>query len=101
VADVGEKDADPVTFPVVVGLTRPPLIYGVPFVVFVVNAMIVVCVFIATSNLLSFLLVFPIHLLLFALVSVDVRIFDIAQIKFGKCSTTRNHAFWGANSYGP
>ena len=43
------------------GLTRPPMMLGVPFTLFVLEFCVVVLIFINTKNLLMFLLLIPVH----------------------------------------
>jgi len=47
------------------------------------------------------LLVIPIHGIAYALTVRDNRFVDIILVRFGKCPVTRNHRFWGGDSYKP
>jgi type IV secretion system protein VirB3 len=48
-----------------------------------------------------FLLFAPIHGLAYALTVRDNRFVDILLVRYGKCPITRNHRFWGGDSYKP
>ena len=84
--------------PLVGGLTRPPMMLGVPYVLFVVEFCVIVLIFINTKNLLMFLLLIPVHGIAYALTVRDNRFVDIILVRFGKCPVTRNHRFWGGDS---
>lgn len=94
-------DQEPIVDSLVVGLTRPPMMLGVPYMAFVVNGLLTVCLFIATAALTTFLVALPIHLLLFLGTSLDVRMLDILQVLASRCPRTMNKEFWGANAYAP
>jgi type IV secretion system protein VirB3 len=96
-----EKDEEPVLDPLVGGLTRPPMMFGIPYVFFVLEFSIVVLIFINTKNLLMFLLVIPIHGIAYGLTVRDARFVDVIQTRLTKCGRTRNHGFWGGDSYSP
>jgi len=95
------QQAKPRLDPLVVGLTRPPMMLGVPYVLFVLEWCVVVLIFINTKNLLMFLLFAPIHGIAYALTVRDNRFVDILLVRYGKCPITRNHRFWGGDSYRP
>ena len=61
------QQAKPRLDPLVGGLTRPPMMLGVPYVLFVMEWCVIVLIFINTKNLLMFLLFAPIHGLAYAL----------------------------------
>ncbi|KAF0136317.1 MAG: type IV secretion system protein VirB3 [Methylocystaceae bacterium] len=87
--------------PLVGGLTRSPMMLGVPYVLFVLECCVVVLIFINTKNLLMFLLFPPIHAVAYVLTVRDNRFVDVILTRFGKCPVTRNHRFWGGDSYQP
>lgn len=96
-----EEDTPPHLDPLVGGLTRPPMMLGVPFNLFVVEVCVIVMIMINAKNLLVFLLLIPIHGAAYALTVRDPRFLDVAIVKFSKCPVTRNHTFWGGDSYSP
>ncbi len=96
-----DVDEEPALDPLVGGLTRPPMMFGIPYVLFVLEFASVVLVFINTKNLLMFLLIIPIHTIAYGLTVRDARFVDVIQTRASKCPRTRNHRFWGGDSYLP
>ena len=72
-----ESDERPHLDPLVGGLTRPPMMAGIPYVLFVVEFCLVVLIFINTKNLLMFLLVIPVHAIAYWLTVRDNRFVDV------------------------
>ena len=68
-------DEKPHLTPLVIGLTRPPM--------------------------MSALIAPLIYLALFAFCSRDIRILDLAQVVGRRTPRTPNRLFWRTNSYGP
>jgi type IV secretion system protein VirB3 len=95
------SDEAPHIDPLVGGLTRPPMMLGIPYVLFVLEFCLVVLIFINTKNLLMFLLVIPLHGIAYLLTVRDARFVDIILVRFGRCPFTRNRSFWGGDSYSP
>jgi type IV secretion system protein VirB3 len=87
------SDEAPHIDPLVGGLTRPPMMLGIPYVLFVLEFCLVVLIFINTKNLLMFLLVIPIHGIAYLLTVRDARFVDIILVRFGRCLFTRNRSF--------
>jgi type IV secretion system protein VirB3 len=94
-------DETPSLDPLVGGLTRPPMMLGIPYVLFVLEFCLVVLIFINTKNLFMFLLVIPIHGIAYLLTVRDARFVDIILVRFGRCPYPRNRSFWGGDSYTP
>ena len=95
------SQTDPVQDPLVLGLSRPPTIMGVPYAAALLNAVLTMTVFIAFSNLFLLLIAVPIHLILVVLSLIDVRFLDIATVVASKCPRSMNRAYWGSQSYAP
>ncbi|SEF01387.1 type IV secretion system protein VirB3 [Rhizobiales bacterium GAS188] len=95
------EEVRPVVDPIVIGLTRPPMMFGVPYVVFVIETMIIVLVFINTKNLLMFGLIVPLHAIGYVLTVRDARFVDVIMTAMSRCPPTRNRPFWGADAYSP
>ena len=95
------SQADPVMDPLVLGLSRPPTIMGVPYAAALLNAVVTMTVFIAFSNLLFLLIAVPVHLVLVVLSLIDVRFLDIAMVVASKCPRSMNRVYWGTQSYAP
>ena len=55
------------------------------------------------STLVTFVLMFllfpPIHAVAYVLTVRDNRFVDVILTRFGKCPITRNHRFWGGDSW--
>ena len=94
-------DERPALTPLVIGLTRSPTLWGVPYMAVVIIVGITIVAWLVTYTFWS-LLVAPLsYLFLFSLCAWDSRILDVAQVVTRKTPRTRNKVFWGANSYGP
>lgn len=94
-------DEEPHLTPLVIGLTRPPMMWGVCLNAFYIVIGLTLVAFLVTTSFLSVLIAPVSYLLLFTLCSRDARILDIMQVA-GRCTPpTRNRVFWRTNSYGP
>ena len=87
-----------------VGMTRPPMKWGVTYAGLLINIMVTVEIFIITKNLVWLLAFLPIHGVLYLVCLYEPMFFDLLQM-WGK---TRGMAlvmgivkFWKANSYSP
>jgi type IV secretion system protein VirB3 len=94
-------DDKPSMTPLVIGLTRPPMMLGIPFNAFIVIVGVMLISFLISNSFWSVLIAPVAYLALFALCSRDVRILDLIQTAGRMTPRTRNKGFWGANSYGP
>jgi type IV secretion system protein VirB3 len=94
-------DDAPDVEPLILPLTRPPMYFGVDIIVFVVNGLFGIVLFIATSNFLAPLIVLPIHFIGLYLCQRDVHIVRVAQVFLSMRRATRNRKFWKAGSYSP
>jgi type IV secretion system protein VirB3 len=87
--------------PLFVGLTRPPMRFGVTLNYLVFNGAMSLTVFVAT---LSFVMATLIALVLQAFGVIcclyDARIFDLLIGKL-QCMNSKNHNYWQCNSYEP
>ena len=89
--------------PLFVGLTRPPLKFGVTDLALIANVVVTMELFLVTRNLLLLLVALPIHALCALLCARDARFFDLALL----WARTRLPAFflnfkiWRASSYSP
>ncbi len=87
--------------PLVIGLTRSPTLWGVPYMAIIIIIGLSIVAWLVTYTFWS-LLVAPLsYLVLFSLCAWDSRILDVLQVVARKTPRTRNKVFWGANSYGP
>jgi type IV secretion system protein VirB3 len=84
-----------------VGLTRPPLLFGVSYNFFIINAFVCMVSYIMTSNFLYLAISFPIHAVGYYICSKEPLFIDLFKVKLEKCSRCKNKFFHGANSYDP
>jgi len=94
-------DERPALTPLVIGLTRSPTLWGVPYMAIVIIIGLSIIAWLVSYTFWS-LLVAPVsYLVLFSLCAWDGRILDVLQVASRKTPRTPNKVFWGANSYGP
>lgn len=84
--------------PLVRALTRTPTLFGAPYMFSMFNMVVTAIVFLVTKNLLSGLLVFPIHAIGYVLTLRDDKIFAILGVRAAKCPP-RSKPVWGVDSY--
>lgn len=94
-------DDAPDVEPLILPLTRPPMYFGVDIIVFVVNGLFGVVIFIATSNFLTPMIVLPIHFIGLYFCQRDVHIVRVVQVFLSMRRAIRNRRFWKAGSYSP
>ena len=82
-------------------LTRPPMYFGVDIIVFVVNGIFGIVVFIASSSFLAPLIVLPVHFIALYLCQRDIHIVRVVQVFLSMRRAIRNRRFWKAGSYAP
>lgn len=95
------SDEKPVMTPLVIGLTRPPMMLGIPFNAFIIIIGVMLITFLISNSFWSVFIAPVAYLALFAVCSRDVRILDLIQTAGRMTPRTRNKGFWGTNSYGP
>lgn len=83
------------------GLTRPPMVFGVTYTFLVVNVMMTGLVFIWSGNLWAILMAAPIHLTGYVACLRDPRRFDVWFVRLRYALPAQTRFFWGANSYRP
>jgi type IV secretion system protein VirB3 len=82
------------------GLARPPMIIGVSYMYFVLNAMTTMLIFINTKSFLAFLYGVIIHGFGFLLCMREPRAVELWILKMGKGFQTWNRVFhYYTNSY--
>ena len=87
--------------PLVIGLTRSPTLWGVPYMAVVLVIAVTIIGWLVTNSFWSLLTAPLAYLVLFSLCAYDARILDVLQVALSKTPRTPNKVFWGANSYGP
>ena len=95
------SDEQPQLTPLVIGLTRPPMMWGIPLNAFYIIVGVTLIAFLVSASFWSALIAPLTYLALFALCSRDIRILDLAQVVGRRTPRTRNRVFWRTNSYGP
>jgi type IV secretion system protein VirB3 len=89
--------------PLFVGLTRPPMRFGVTFSALLVNALLTMELFVLTKQLLTLLVALPVHGVCMLACARDARFFDLAMLwmraRVGSLFST--FRFFRAASLGP
>lgn len=89
--------------PLFVGATRPPMRWGVTYSALLFNMVFTLEVFLVTKNLLTLMLIAPIHGICALLCARDARFFDLvllwARTRFP--ALLANLSVWKASSYSP
>jgi len=89
--------------PLFVGVTRPPMRWGVTYSALLVNGVFTMEIFLLTKNLLTLLAALPIHGVCALLCARDARFFDLAFL-WGRTripALLANARFWSSSSYSP
>jgi type IV secretion system protein VirB3 len=94
-------DEKPQLTPLVIGLTRPPMMWGIPLTAFYIIVGVTLIAFLVSTSFWSALIAPLTYLALFAFCSRDIRILDLAQVAGRRTPRTPNRVFWRTNSYGP
>jgi type IV secretion system protein VirB3 len=86
-----------------VGVTRPPMRWGVTYVALLVNLVVTMEIFLLTKNLLTLGLAMPLHGLSALLCARDPRIFELLLLWLRTHAVARiaNGRYWRAASYSP
>ena len=89
--------------PLFVGVTRPPMRWGVTYSALLFNMVFTMEAFLLTKNLLSLLLCLPIHGVCMLLCARDARFFDLVLLWARTRLPARfaNYRVWQASSYSP
>src|SRR5580700_9110878 len=89
--------------PLFVGVTRPPMRWGVTYAALLMNMVFTMEVFLLTKNLLTLLLAIPIHGICALLCARDARFFDLILL-WGRTRMPAyfgNFRIWKASSHSP
>jgi type IV secretion system protein VirB3 len=100
---VSETNPGLTTDPLFVGVTRPPMRWGVTYSALLANGVLTMEIFLVTRNLLTLLLAAPIHGVCALLCARDPRFFDLALL-WGRSripALLANARFWKSSSYSP
>jgi type IV secretion system protein VirB3 len=89
--------------PLFVGVTRPPMRWGVTYAALLFNLVLTLEAFLVTKNLLTLLTCVPVHGMCWLLCARDARFFDLALL-WGRTrlpALLANLRLWRASSYSP
>jgi type IV secretion system protein VirB3 len=98
----GIRNAGLTADPLFVGVTRPPMRWGVTYSALLFNLVATMEVFLVTKNLLTLFIALPVHGICALLCLRDARFFDLLMV----WGTTRipaylgNYHLWKASSHG-
>jgi type IV secretion system protein VirB3 len=83
------------------GLTRPPMLFGVSYTLATVNVMISLLAFILTNQFFYLLVLLPaIHGICWMLCLKEPRAMELFLIRNSKCTLCKNRMYYGGtNSY--
>lgn len=95
------QDEKPALTPLVIGLTRSPTLWGVPYMAVVIVVGITIIGWLGSNSLWALLIAPVAYLVLFSLCTWDNKILEVLQVASRKTPRTPNNRFWGTNSYGP
>jgi type IV secretion system protein VirB3 len=95
------QDEKPALTPLVIGLTRSPTLWGVPYMAVVLIIGVTIIGWLVTNHLAALLMAPAAYLILFSICTKDSKILDVLQVTSRKTPRTPNKRFWGTNSYGP
>lgn len=92
--------------PLFIGMTRPPIVMGVPMEFFGINFMLFgigMIAFLSLTGKLLFILgvCVPLHILAYVATEKEPHWMRIHLTKVTKCGPTRNRVYWKSNSYKP
>jgi type IV secretion system protein VirB3 len=90
-----ERDA------LVVGMTRPLMLFGVTYSYFVIEGMAATVLFLMVNSLLYLLVIVPLHVLGVVLCKWDARFFDILFRAAQRARPVRNRSLYRCNVYAP
>ncbi|MBX8803237.1 type IV secretion system protein VirB3 [Ochrobactrum sp. MR28] len=93
------EDEKPTIIPLVIGLTRSPTLWGVPYMAVVIVIAVSIIAWLISKSFWAILTAPICYVVLFALCARDARFLDVLQVCTSKTPRTRNRTFWGANSY--
>jgi type IV secretion system protein VirB3 len=100
---MSDRNAGLTADPLFVGVTRPPMRWGVTFSALLFNLVLTMETFLLTKNLLTLLIAIPIHGVCALLCARDARFFDLILLwaRTRLPALLANYRFWKASSYSP
>jgi type IV secretion system protein VirB3 len=100
---VNERNNGVTADPVFLGVTRPPMRFGVTYLALLANLVFTMEAFLLTKNLLVLLIAIPIHGVCALLCARDARYFDLLLVwaKTRMLGYFESLPFWRGASYSP
>lgn len=83
------------------GMTKPPMVMGVTFKMFVFIWLASACAFLGLGELPYMLVGLPFHVSAYLICRVDPNLFDVYFLKYAKLIQCTNSSHWKCNSYQP
>lgn len=87
------------TDPLFLGLTRPPMLFGVSYFFAVINVMTCMIAYIGTTQFKYMAFMVPIHAVSYYICAKEPLFIELFRVRGEKCSRCRNKMYHGANSY--
>lgn len=87
------------TDPVFLGLTRPPMLFGVSHLYMILDIYICLSYFVFTNDIFAFLVGFFVWGIGYLIHFKEPRFIELWMTKAQKCMRCTNRLFHGANSY--
>ena len=84
-----------------VGLTRPPLLFGVSYNFAILNMMLCMIFYVFYSDFRYLAAMFPIHCIGYYICLKEPLFIELLNVRSQKCPFTFNKIFHGGNSYDP
>lgn len=85
--------------PLFVGLTRPPMFFGVSYMFAMMNGMASMMYYIATTDFKFIIILIGVHMIAYVICFKEPLFLELFLIKSQKCSVCKNRFYYGANSY--
>jgi len=100
---MNERNSGVIADPVFLGVTRPPMRFGVTYLALLANLVFTMEAFLLTKNLLVLLIAIPIHGVCALLCARDARYFDLLLVwaKTRMLGYFESLSFWRGASYSP
>ncbi|WP_137137291.1 VirB3 family type IV secretion system protein, partial [Rhizobium sp. FKY42] len=89
------QDEKPALTPLVIGLTRSPTLWGIPYMAVVLIIGLTIISWLVTNHFAALLMAPAAYLVLFSLCTWDSKILDVLQVTSRKTPRTPNKRFWG------
>ena len=93
-------DEEAMRVPVVIGITRPIMILGIPYNMALILMFSVTGLWLLTNSFYSFLSLPFLYSIVFSITVYDSRYLDVIGRKIAKTPNVPNRHYWGGNSYG-